>query len=340
METIMGHRRQLAVSIAAALILAATGAAHAQSADAEAMFAEGDQLMKAGKLREACEAFEASNRLETRAGTLIRLGECREANDELASAWSAYKDALTRAKDPRKRALASAKVAALEPALSYLTVSVADESRVDGLVLTRNDQQLDPALWNRALPVNGGDYMIAGRAPGHEAWMTPVHVAARGAKVSVEVPKFKELDKLLIKPTPPAPAAVARDDLAAPRAVPPRRSAWTGKREAAIGVAAGGAIALAVGVVLGAQATARERDANALCPAPGACADAASANALIQASRDRAVAADVSLAAGGVAVITGAVLWLTGAPEQPPHPLALAPRWSASGAGLVVSGRF
>jgi len=43
-----------------------------------------------------CEAFDASNRLEPRAGTLIALGDCREKNQQLASAWSAYKDALTR----------------------------------------------------------------------------------------------------------------------------------------------------------------------------------------------------------------------------------------------------
>jgi hypothetical protein len=39
-------------------------------------------------------------------------------------------------------------------------------------------------------------------------------------------------------------------------------------------------------------------------------------------------------------VIVDAVLWLTGAPEQPPPRLAVAPRWSASGAGLVFSARF
>jgi cytochrome c-type biogenesis protein CcmH/NrfG len=58
----------------------------AQSAEAEALFTEGDTLMKQGKVAEACEAFEASNRIEPRAGTLIRLGECREQNHQLASA--------------------------------------------------------------------------------------------------------------------------------------------------------------------------------------------------------------------------------------------------------------
>jgi len=47
--------------------------------------------MAEGKLAQACQAFEASNRVEPTAGTLILLGECREQNQQLASAWSAYK---------------------------------------------------------------------------------------------------------------------------------------------------------------------------------------------------------------------------------------------------------
>jgi serine/threonine-protein kinase len=85
---------------------------------------------------------------------------------------------------------------AASPRLSFLTVSVSEESRVDGLTLTRDGKPFNPTLWNRALPVDGGDYIIAGRAPGHEEWQTTVHVAVEGAKASVEVPRFKELMSL------------------------------------------------------------------------------------------------------------------------------------------------
>src|ERR1044071_8848999 len=149
--------------IAATSALLAAGPAFAQSAEAAALFGEGDSLMKQGKIAEACDAFEASNKVEARAGTLIRLGECREANHQLASAWSAYKDALSRVKDPKKKDIASAKVAELEPRLSYLTITVAP---TDGLAITRNGQPLDPVLWNPARRVNGGDYPIVARAPG------------------------------------------------------------------------------------------------------------------------------------------------------------------------------
>ena len=108
------------------VLLGLSAPAHAQSAEAEAMFNEGDKLMAAGKIAEACAAFDASNNLDPRAGTLIRLGECREASSQYASAWTAYRGGLTRAKDPRKRGIAQAKVSALEPRLSHLTITSAD----------------------------------------------------------------------------------------------------------------------------------------------------------------------------------------------------------------------
>src|SRR5215831_17174545 len=100
-------RCKLIAAISAALVvLTANGVTRAQSANAEALFNEGNKLMAEGKIVEACDAFEASNRAEPRAGTLIHLGACRERNHQLASAWSAYKDAVTRAKDPTKHRLA------------------------------------------------------------------------------------------------------------------------------------------------------------------------------------------------------------------------------------------
>jgi hypothetical protein len=148
---------------------------------------------------QACEAFEASNHIKPRARTLLRLGECRELNLQLASAWTSYREVLARAQDPRRRELATAKAAELESQLSHLTVLVSDEARVEGLTLTYNGKSLEPMLWNRALPIDGGDYIIAGRVSGREAWRTVVHVPVEGARVSVEVPRLEEVRE----PTPP-----------------------------------------------------------------------------------------------------------------------------------------
>jgi tetratricopeptide (TPR) repeat protein len=186
----------LAFAVVIASFLAGERGARAQTAEAqaeaEALFKDGNRLIAQGKLVQACEAYEASNRLEPRAGTLLNLGDCREQNGQMASAWAAYKAALSRAKS--KRQLAQAKVAALAPRISYLTVSISDDSRLDGLSLTLNGEPLDPMLWNQALPVDGGEYEIASSAPGQEPWQVIVHVPAVGGKVTVDVPRFKAVE--------------------------------------------------------------------------------------------------------------------------------------------------
>lgn len=343
-------------AISGLFLVVTLGRAHAQSAEAESLFSEGNKLMKEGKLGPACDAFEASNRIEARAGTLIRIGECRERNHEFASAWSAYKDALNRVKDPRKKKLAAAKVAKLEPKLSYLTVSVPDESRVDGLTITRNGQPLDPGLWNRGVPVNGGEYVIGGQAPGHEEWKTTVTVPAESGKVSVEVPKFKEIVKLVTPPTPapptPAPPAPA-PPTPTPAAVPattavsqvhevaPSPSMWTTKRKVAVGMAGGSAAGLIAGIVLGTQANSKRDEAHQHCSGTATpCADATLANNLIDEAQGRAFTANVAFGVAGALAIGAGVLWFTGAAESPPHRLAVAPTLTPGEPGVVVFGWF
>jgi len=303
----------------ALVLLAGAGRARAQSAEAAKLFDDGDRLMAQGALAAACEAFDASNQVESRAGTLIRLGECRQRNHQLASAWSAYKDALVRVKDPRKRDIAAAKVAELEPLLSYLIVNVSDESRVDGLALTRNRAPLEPVLWNRAIPVDGGSYTISGRAPGHEEWSTTVEVPIERGKVSVDVPKFKELAKLIVAP------ATSREPMLQPRLeattpLPPHRR----RTALAIALAGSSVAAIATGVVLGLQATSKRDDAAKLCPDPAvACDRASDANALASAGKTRALAADLAFAVGGAAAVAAGLVWFTGRPET--RGVAIAP---------------
>ena len=89
---------------------------------------------------------------------------------------------------------------ALEPRLSYLIINVPDASRIEGLVVARNGSAVDPASWNRALPVDGGTYVVSGKAPGHEAWSTTVVVTGESDRKSVDVPRFHPL---------PEPAAIS-----------------------------------------------------------------------------------------------------------------------------------
>lgn len=304
-------------SIAAAI---AAGPAHAQSANAEALFDEGNRLIASGKVAEACEAFEASNRAEPRAGTLLHLGACRELNHQLASAWSAYKAALARAKDPDKSKLAAAKVAALEPRLSYLTVSVS--AHTEGLTVLRNGAPFDPSSWNVALPVDGGDYVIVGRAPGRRDWQTTAHVVAERDRIRVEVPSLEPA-------APPAPRSTPSGGL-------------TMRRKIAIGAAGAGSIAAAAGVVLGLAANGDKNDAFTMCPDPKMfCVKASQATALLASGRNRALEANIAFGVAAVSFAAAAVLWFTGAPESAdPGRVSIIPSLRPGEAGIVLARRF
>jgi hypothetical protein len=313
----------------ALIIITFAGRAHAQSAEAEALFNDGDKLFKQGKLEQACDAFEASNRIESRAGTLIRLGECREKTNRLASAWSAYKDALTRVKDPRKQKVASERVAALEPRLSHLTVAVPAEARADGLALTRNGKPLDPGLWNRAVPIDGGDYEIAANAPGRVAWQGTATVPIEGGSITISVPALAELPK----PVAPPPVATVK-----PHDEEPPPGMFTTKRTVAVIVLAAGVGAVVTGALLGNSAKTKQHDAYALCSNPAiACPQADQANSLITTGHDRALEADVGFAVGAVAAIIAGTLWFSGAPERP---VGVTADVGVHGGGLVVVGHF
>lgn len=319
-------------------LLAASSPARAQSAKAEALFNDGNRLMAGGQLAQACSAFEASNQIEPRAGTLIRLGECREQNRQLASAWSAYKQALARVKDPRKREFAVARIAALEPQLSYLTVSVSEASRIEGIALRRSGTELDPMLWNRPQPVDGGDYLLAARAPGHEEWQTTVHVAVAGAKVTVEVPRLKELGKET-SPVPSTPLSVT--EVPNPPAAEPQ-GMFTTRRKISIGVAGASVVSLVVGVVLGTNANGKQDEAFRLCPDPVTpCMQGDQANALIQSSHSRAHEANVAFGIAAGAAVAAGVLWFIGSPaDENTARVSVAPILAPGGPSVVVVGRF
>lgn len=339
----MASRRRHSLSIAAiSAVLAFGGSAHAQSAEAEKLFNDGNRLLAAGKVAEACEAFAASNRAEPRAGTLIQLGDCRERNHQIASAWAAFKDALVRVKDPRKRQYATAKVAALEPRLPYLTITVADDSRVDGLVILREGQPVDSSLWNRALPIDGGDYVITGRAPGYTEWKVTAHVPRESDKLTIKVPKLTRTVEPVARPVvtaaapPVAPPAVTAVAPAPARPLPPRGT-FTRTRKIAVTLAGVALVSTAAGIAFGALANSKKDDAFAKCPDPEvACTSADDANQLIGTSHDYATGANVAF---GVAVASGVaagILWFTGAPqhETAPH---VSVKMTPSSVGLVGS---
>jgi hypothetical protein len=303
---------------------ASRASAQSPAAEAEARFVEAEQLEAAGQLDRACDAFAASNQLEPRAGTMIRLGQCRENQKRLVSAWSSYKDALTRVKDPNKRAIAEAKVKELEPRLSRLTVRVVAASKVVGLTITRDGVALDPAQWNAAVPVDGGTYTISAQAPGHESWTTTVDVNVEAHTAMVDVPRM-----IAIAASAPLPVTRAASS-----------TGLSTRRKLAIVVAGAGVAAAGAGVVLGLSARRLSDDAFALCPDPNQpCADAAVAQDRLDRAHSRARLANISYGVAGAAMVGAVVLWLTGGHDDAERPVVSATAGAGS-ARVDIGWRF
>jgi hypothetical protein len=203
-------------------------------------------------------------------------------------------------------------------------------------VITRNGKPVDPLMWNRAVPVDGGPYVIAGRAPGHEEWQTTVEVPIDHGKVSADVPKFKELMKLVEPPAAPAPLPQAATDPRAADAPPPGR--YTTRRKIALGLSGGAVLGAAGGVTLGVLARSRQSQADALCPDPSApCGAATRARALNHAAHGFALGADAGFGVAAALAISASVLWWTGRPEIA-HGVAVAPL--TGGAGVALGGSW
>ncbi|TMQ04358.1 MAG: hypothetical protein E6J90_51675 [Deltaproteobacteria bacterium] len=314
----------LAVMIAGGLG-ATPFAAHAQSAEAEALFRDGRNLIKAGKLAAGCDRLAASERLESSVGTLLNLGDCREKLGKLASAWAAFRKAEAMAKraggDERRQAEAGHRAAALEPRLSNLVIEVGH--MVDGLVVRRDDEVVDSATWNTALPVDPGSYALVAEAPGYAAWRTSIVIAAGERRHVVSVPL---LERVAVAAPPAAPTRII--------AAPVVRPTWTSTRMVSAVFAVAGAGAVGTGIYFGLHARSLDERANQRCPG-SACSDPEGLRLNDQAQTS-ASRANVLYIAGAAALATAAVLWYVGAPGE----VVVVPAAGDHQLGVALSGRF
>jgi tetratricopeptide (TPR) repeat protein len=336
------------IAVIALVLIAFAAPAAAQNIEAEALFRDGKRLMKEGKIGEACDKFEASERLESSVGTLLNLADCREKNKQLATAWAAFLKAEAAAKragnDAKRQAEAKKRAKDLEPRLSYLTISVPETSRIEGLTISRNGTNVDPALWNSGAPVDIGTYVIKASAPGHEPWSTEVTVSAEGEKASVEVPRFKAIEELVPDEPPPPPPDDGTKEVPLPPGDEPRDGGgggtFTPMRYAAIGTGVLGVVALGAGVALGLEAKDLQSQADEICP-EAACNDMAAVQ-LNEDAQGKAMQANIGFAVGGVAIAGAVALWILGAPddERGEESMSLTPLVGGDRVGFALGGRF
>lgn len=227
-------RHALVVGLAVLALASSARADDAsQAALAERLFRDGRALVTEGRLREACEKFAESRRLDPAPGTLLNLARCYEDVGRTASAWATYRELELRAVGPDQATRASfahRRIAELEPTLAALVVHVAPESRVPGLAVGFDDVEVGAGGWETRVPVDPGRHRLVARAPGYAAWSRDVDVAP-SARVDVDVGPLVPL----AAETTPAPAA--------PRASP--------LRTVGIATTIAGGVGLLTGLALG-----------------------------------------------------------------------------------------
>jgi len=194
----MTRTRWSVMSLVVSLVgVAGAPRVHAQpaSAQAQSLFDEGRALLAAGKLAQACAAFDSSQKLDPAVTTLLNLADCREQNHQLATAWGAFVDAKRMAKSANNAKLARVAnnhAQKLEPRLSKLAISVPLDHELPGLEILRDNEPVNAAAWNHTLPIDGGTYTITARAPGREPWSTTRVIKLESDTVTITIPLLSE----------------------------------------------------------------------------------------------------------------------------------------------------
>ncbi|HSN30387.1 MAG TPA: hypothetical protein VLT45_29060 [Kofleriaceae bacterium] len=308
-------------------LLGSIASAQPANVDAEALFREGRRLLKEGNLAEACEKLEASARLDESVGTLLNVGDCREKNGQLATAWEAFVEAQSVAKEKHddRAAVARLRADALEVRVPYVTIAVSDRDRVMGLTIAHDGIAVDLASWTHGVPLDPGIHDIVGTAPGFQPWHTQIDVT-EGDNQHLAVPPLERMPPRVAL-SPPSQSA-RPDDSSDERehASPPSR--FTTLRKASFGTAAVGLVGIAGGIYWALEAKDLDREANAVCPGT-LCSDG-HALALNHSAQQDALASDAMFGVGGAALVGAAVMWWLGAPAT----------ITATDHSVAIAGRF
>ncbi len=259
---------------------------------ANALFDEARALMADGRYAEACPKFAESLRLQPGGGTLLNLGVCHEKEGKTATAWGELKAALALARrDGRedREKLALERIAVVEPQLSYVTIRVGADARLEGLEVRLDGTVFRAPSWGSARPIDPGEHRLVVSAPGHARFESTFSIQGDGHRATVDVPHLVPLPEL-----------------------PPAKHDSILKGQHVAGIVAGGLglIGMAFGAGFGVSAQSEWSDAESGCPRPDRCT-AEGADAAADAARHADIST-VGFVVGGVGLGLGALLFATG----------------------------
>lgn len=312
-----------AIAVLGSLTISNTAAADARVDEADRLFQQGRQLVAAGRLAEACAAFDASQQLAPATTTLFNQADCREKANQIATAWRLFVEAEHRTRSAtdtvgmRLHGVAVDRVSRLAPRLSRLTIVIADPE--GGLIVLRDGDLVAKADWNHAVPIDGGSYVLVAKREDREVWRETIVVASEAANLIVRMPRPPTVS------AEPKPVIALQASLGDSRARVPR------SRRSAV-LATGGAVLL-LGGALGFERWGSSIYSEAV---------ATNDEALRRSANTRRYAAQSLLGAGLGCAGVATWLWLRDPGERAPAPRAtrVDPIVGPGVVGLRLEGSF
>lgn len=301
-------------------------------AAAEVLFREGKKLLNEGKLEQACPKLAESYALDPATGSLLATALCYERAGKLASAWAAYTEAASRAKqEGRSDREQSARSSAdrLEPRLSRLIVELDPNVDASAVTVTRDGVPLRSATWGTAIPVDAGTHhiraVISGKTPFEQ------DVDSKDGEQQRVVVTFGGGDGASDAPEPEETAIGLGSEGDVTADAGSERSSWTPLRTTGVVIGAFGVGGLALGGVFGLRAMSlKDESEEKGCDSQSRCTPEGTSVRLD--ARSAGDLATIATIAGSALVVAGATLFVIGAPEDTSVGVLVGPSsWSVRG---------
>ncbi|MBL9021096.1 MAG: hypothetical protein JNL21_02800 [Myxococcales bacterium] len=342
----MPELRPPVVALAALVLFAgatSTTDARADAAVADQLFKQAKELMKEGKISEACERFRESYETDPALGALLNLADCLERDGRVASAYGRWGEAaeLAGRKQDERVTFARERRDALKGKLSFLTVQVSGSS--DGLSVYRGNTKLTPGAFGIALPTDPGEAVVQVVRGDAVLWERKVVLKeSESATVLVDLGEIARVNP------PPVKKRVDQKEGRGDQAGA-EESFWNPQRIAGLAVMGAGVAGAAVGFTFGGLAMGKSGDIDDGCTAGDTRYCTQAGTDAVEEAKTFADASTYTLIASGIVAAVGLTVFVT-APSSaaelddrasaPALRIGLTPILGPDAAGLVVQGTF
>lgn len=329
------------------IVLLASAHVSAEPTDAErrlaaALFEQGRTFMNDGRIDEACAKLAESQRLDPGGGTLLNLALCHEKQGKIATAWAEFRDARSIAKRdnrPDRESAADGEIAKIEPQLFKLTIVVAPDVIVPGLLVEVDGSPFPEGGWGTPFPVDPGTRAIVVKAPGYKEWKGSVEAAKTAGTTDVNIPKLEKLGPSEVKPPGPTSGGSATPPVKDPSSslpinTPEPDAPMSSMRKGGFVVGGIGLGLLGIGAVTLIAAKVKDSDADDRCQSETFCVDP-SGYAISQQAYKLAQASTGLFVVGLAGVGAGAIM-IAMSPKNAPvkTSLSIGPQF------VSVTGKF